>query len=74
MPIAKGLGLTAGALAGFSSMQQYRFLTIPQFALIVKVTYDYAARVLHEMEHRRVVGYFGYTSIPGQGKTPKVYF
>jgi hypothetical protein len=26
------------------------------------------------MEQRRIIGFFGYTSIPGQGKTPKVYF
>jgi hypothetical protein len=74
MRAAKGLSLTEGSLTGFSYMQQYRFLTIPQFARIAKVTYDYAAKVLNEMEGRRVVGYFGYTSIPGQGKTPKVYY
>jgi hypothetical protein len=74
MPVAKGLGLTPGAVKGFSCMQQYRFLTIPQFARIANVTYDYAARVLGEMERRRVLGYFGYTSIPGQGRTPKVYY
>lgn len=74
MPEAKGPSLTAGALEGLTCMQHYRFLTIPQFARITKVSYVYATRVLREMEQRRVVGYFGYTSIPGQGKTPKVYF
>src|SRR3954454_20832322 len=74
MPGVKGLSLTSGTLDGLSCMQQYRFLTIPQFAKMTKVSYTYATRVLRKMEQRRVVGYFGYTSIPGQGKTPKIYF
>jgi hypothetical protein len=74
MPGAKGLSLTPGTLVGLSCMQQYRFLTIPQFAKMTKVSYAYATRVLRKMEQRRIVGYFGYTSIPGQGKTPKIYF
>src|SRR3954451_7588851 len=74
MPGVKGLSLTSGTLDGLSCMQQYRFLTIPQFAKMTKVSYAYATLVLRTMEQRRIIGYFGYTSIPGQGKTPKVYF
>jgi hypothetical protein len=55
-------------------MQKYRFLSIAQFARFTAVRYDHAAEKLRELENRRVVGYFGYTSIPGQGRTPKIYF
>jgi hypothetical protein len=71
---AKGLCLTSGTLFGLACMQKYRFLTIAQFARYTAVRYDHAAEKLREMEHRRIVGYFGYTSIPGHGKTPKIYF
>src|SRR4051812_17883749 len=74
MPQRKGLSLTPGALAGLACMQRYRFLTIPQFARIAQITRRHAAEVLRHMEQRRIIGYFGYTSIPGQGRTPKVYF
>jgi len=55
-------------------MHKYRFLTIAQFARYTAVRYDHAAEKLRELEKRRVIGYFGFTSIPGHGKTPKVYY
>jgi protein involved in plasmid replication-relaxation len=74
VPTSKGLALTSGTLAGLACMHKYRFLTIQQFARYTCVRYDHAAEKLRELENRRIVGYFGYTSIPGHGKTPKVYF
>jgi hypothetical protein len=74
VPPAKGLALTHGTLAGLACMHKYRFLTIQQFARYTAVRYDHAAEKLRKLENRRVVGYFGYTGIPGHGKTPKVYF
>src|SRR5205823_4754161 len=56
------------------NIQKYRFLTIPQFARIGKFTVHYAGEVLRTLERRSAVGFFGYTSIPGHGKTPKVYY
>src|SRR3954452_16417954 len=73
MPRVKGLALTSGTLSGLACMQRYRFLSIAQFARFTAVRYDHAAEKLRELENRRLVGYFGYTSIPGQGKTPKIY-
>jgi hypothetical protein len=70
----RGLTLTDGTLNALLCMQKYRFLSIPQFARITGNRYDYTTRILRELELRRVIGYFGYTSIPGQGKTPNVYF
>jgi hypothetical protein len=74
VPPVKGLALTQGTLSGLACMHKYRFLSIAQFARYTTVRYDHAAEKLRELENRRVVGYFGYTSIPGHGKTPKIYF
>jgi hypothetical protein len=55
-------------------MQQYRFLTIGQFAKVSGFSRYHAGYMLRELEARNVVGFFGFTVIRGQGKTPKVYF
>src|SRR3954470_21081259 len=70
----KGLSLTAGTLTGLVAMHKYRILAIPQFARISGLTYKHAAEVLLDIERRGIIGYLGYTSIPGHGKTPKIYF
>jgi hypothetical protein len=70
----KGLTLTEGTLTALLCMQKYRFLSIRQFARLTGNRYDHAAETLREMENRRLLGYFGYTSIPGHGRTPKIYF
>jgi hypothetical protein len=73
MPLLR-IRLTEGALRGLLYMQKYRFLTIPQFGKLAGVTTDHAGEVLRNLEARNVVGFFGYSAIPGQGKTPKVYY
>jgi hypothetical protein len=70
----KGLSLTAGTLTGLVAMHKYRILAIPQFARISGLAYKHAAEVLLDLERRGMIGYLGYTSIPGHGKTPKIYF
>jgi hypothetical protein len=55
-------------------MHKYRMLSIPQFARISGLSYKHAAEVLLDLERRGVIGFLGYTNIPGQGKTPKVYY
>jgi hypothetical protein len=49
-------------------------LTISQFARIANLHSDYVAKALRDFERCGLIGFFGYTSIPGHGKTPKVYF
>ncbi len=70
----KGLSLTKGALIGLVAMQKYRILAIPQFARISGLSYKHTAEVLLDLERRGIIGYLGYTNIPGHGKTPKLYF
>jgi hypothetical protein len=64
----KGLNLTSGMLTGLLAMHKYRILAIPQFARISGVSYKHAAEVLLDLERRGMLGYLGFTSIPGQGK------
>ena|SRR5689334_8184525 len=71
---AKGMALSEGAVAGLLCLQHYRYCTIPQFASIAKCSVRHGAYVLRELAERNMVGYFGFVGIPGQGKTPKVYF
>jgi len=66
--------LTPGILIGLYFMHKYRFLTIGQFATITNLHVDYVAKVLRDYQRWGLVGYFGFTSIPGHGKTPKIYF
>src|SRR4051812_29445245 len=73
MPGVGRLSLTEGSIRALACMHMYRFLTIPQFARISGVSYKHGAEVLLSLERLEAVGYIGYTSIPGKGKTPKVY-
>src|SRR3954452_3884929 len=70
----RGLMLTRGTLTGLSFIQKYRFLTIPQFARTANFSIFHACDVLRTLEGRGALGFFGYVSIPGQGRTPKVYY
>src|SRR5947199_830494 len=74
MPTTKPKTLSLDALTGLFFVLKYRFLSITQFAKIAGFTKPYAAEVLRTLERDGIVGYFGYVSIPGQGKTPKVYY
>jgi hypothetical protein len=71
---ARGLALTEGVVTGLFFMQQYRFLTIPQFAKVAKFSVYHAGYMLRGLEARNLIGFFGFTVIRGQGKTPKVYY
>jgi hypothetical protein len=66
--------LTAGVLTGLSYLYKYRFLTISQFGRIAGFQRYHTAEVLRDLERWGMIGYFGYTGIPGHGRTPKVYF
>src|SRR5687768_7144263 len=66
--------LTAGVLTGLLHIYKYRFLTISQFGRIAGFQRYHAAEVLRDLERWGMIGYFGYTGIPGHGRTPKVYF
>jgi len=66
--------LSKGALIGLFYIQRYRFLTIAQFAKTANFSVHHAGEVLRGLERWGAVGYFGFVSILGQGKTPKVYY
>jgi hypothetical protein len=68
------LNLSVGTLRGLSLMQKYHFLTIPQFALSSGFSLYHARVTLHSLEARGMLGFFGFTALPGHGKTPKVYY
>src|SRR4051812_32075063 len=74
MPKIPGLSLTDATLRGLFFIARYRFLTIGQFAKIPNYSNYHAGEILRKLESRNAVGFFGFTSIPGQGKTPKVYY
>ena len=61
-------------MVGLFFIQQYRFLTITQFAKASGLKYATAAEMLLRFERQRLLGHFGNTGIRGYGKTPKVYF
>src|SRR3954469_18377275 len=66
--------LSEGALRGLLYIYRYRHLTIPQFAHVANFSEYHSAEVLRTFEGRRQLGYFGFFTIPGQGRTPKVYY
>ena len=68
------LTLTAGTLRGLFLMQKYHFLTIPQFAHASGFSLYHASVTLRSLEARGMIGFFGFTALPGHGKTPKVYY
>src|SRR5689334_23436533 len=74
MPGEARVNLSDGTIRALLGMHAYRFLTIAQFAGLSGVSYKHGAEVLSALERQGAVGYIGYTSIPWQGKTPKVYF
>ena len=68
------LTLTSANVLGLFFIQRYRFLTIAQFAKAAGLSKRHAEDVLHTFSRRGIVGAFGNVTIPGHGKTPKVYF
>jgi hypothetical protein len=73
MPEA-ALTLTSANVLGLFFIQRYRFLTIAQFAKAAGLSKRHAEDLLHTFGRRGIVGSFGNVTIPGHGKTPKVYF
>jgi len=74
MPRPPGLTLTEATLRGLFFIARYRFLTIGQFAKITNYSNYHAGEILRKLESRNAVGFFGYSTIPGLGRTPKVYY
>jgi hypothetical protein len=74
MPKIPGLSLSSGTLRRLFFISRYRFCTIAQFAKIANYSNYHAGEILRKLESRSAVGFFGFTNIPGQGRTPKVYF
>jgi Replication-relaxation len=72
--VLRGVQLTENALIGLFAVNRYRFLTIDQFARMAAVHYNHAAKLLKGLETRGMVGFFGHTSVPLQGSTPKAYY
>src|SRR3954468_19946199 len=66
--------LSEGALRGLLYIQRYRYLTISQYAKVASFSDYHAGEVLRTLEGRGQLGFFGFFTIPGQGRTPKVYF
>ncbi len=74
MAVSRGRTLSEGVLTGLYFIQKYRSLTIAQFAQAANFSRYHAAEVLRDLERWGMVGYFGLVFLPGQGKTPKVYY
>jgi hypothetical protein len=70
MRTARSVTLTAGTVTDLYFIQKYRFLTIAQFARIAGFSNYHAGEILRNLEARNVVGFFGFTTIRGHGKTP----
>lgn len=68
------LTLTPPAVLGLFFIQRYRFLTIAQFARASGLSRHRAEDLLHTLERRGLLGFFGFVRIPGHGKTPKAYY
>lgn len=66
--------LSEGSLRGLAFIQKYRFLSIAQFARVAGFSMYHAAEVLRGLDRWGLVDWFGYVGIPGQGKSPKVYY
>src|SRR5438045_4530686 len=61
------LTLTPRALLGLFFIQRYRFLTIAQFARASGLSRHRSEDLLHSLEGRGLLGYFGFVRIPGHG-------
>ena len=70
----KGVVLTPRLLQGLTMLHRYRFFTIPQFAAASGFSPDHAGEALRNLEKIGLVGFLGFTPLPGAGRTPKVYF
>ena len=68
------LTLTESTIAGLFFIQRYRFLTIDQFARAGGLHHSTASEQLRQFQRLGVLGFFGNTRLPGNGKTPKAYF
>ncbi|MBV9480572.1 MAG: replication-relaxation family protein [Acidobacteria bacterium] len=68
------LVLTPALALGLFFIYRYRFLTIAQFAKASGLSARHVEAVLPAYERQGIVGAFGNVTIPGHGKTPKVYF
>jgi len=68
------LVLTPALVLGLFFMHRYRFLTLTQFAKAAGLSARHVEAVLPAFERGGIVGAFGNVTIPGQGRTPKVYF
>ena len=68
------LTLTESTIAGSFFIQRYRFLTIGQFARAGGLHHSTASEQLRQFQRAGVLGFFGNTRLPGNGKTPKAYF
>jgi hypothetical protein len=66
--------LTDSIMTGLFFIQQYRFLTITQFARATGHHHVTAADQLRQFERAGVLGFFGNNRLAGNGKTPKAYF
>jgi hypothetical protein len=66
--------VTNGSLLGLLCIYRYRFLTGSQFARVSGFSLYHARETLRRFAERGLLGSFGFTGIPGQGKTPKVYY
>lgn len=69
-----GLTLTPAVALGLFFIHRYRFLTSTQFAKAAGLSKRRAEDVLYTFFRRGFVASFGNITIPGHGKTPKVYF
>jgi hypothetical protein len=68
------LTLTPSTILGLFFIQRYRFLSIAQFGVAAGLSKRHSEAVLHTFARRGIVSSFGNVTIPGHGKTPKVYF
>jgi len=70
----EALTLTPTLALGLFFIHRYRFLTITQFAKAVGLSRERSENVLYTLSRQGIVASFGNVTIPGHGKTPKVYF
>jgi hypothetical protein len=68
------LTLTPPLALGLFFIHRYRFLTISQFAKAAGLSRERSEDVLYALFRRGIVDAFGNVTIPGHGKTPKMYF
>lgn len=68
------LSLSSAGFMGLFFIQRYRFLTINQFAKASGLSVYRAQNLLHTLEARGLLHYFGNVPIAGYGKTPKAYY